>query len=92
VPALALLPNRELAGPQVEEICERVDRVPLAIELAAMHVGCFWAAGRWRRPRPFVRKTGDGVAALRARAQTPLPANEQEAFDGTVSGARLAPT
>lgn len=36
--AHAQLPDRELNGQQVAEICERVDRLPLAIELAAMHV------------------------------------------------------
>lgn len=36
--ARALRPDWIAVGPQVEEICQRLDRLPLAIELAAMHV------------------------------------------------------
>jgi predicted ATPase/transcriptional regulator with XRE-family HTH domain len=68
--AQALRPDRAYAVDEVAAICERVDRLPLAIELAAMHVKILSLAQVRERLSHRLRLLRGGARDLPARQQT----------------------
>ncbi len=68
--AQALRPDRAYAVDEVAAICEQVDRLPLAIELAAMHVKILSLAQVGERLSHRLRLLRGGARDLPARQQT----------------------
>ena len=68
--ALAIRPNNVYASPEVAAICERLDRLPLAIELAAMHVKTLSLPDLYERLTHRLKILRDGARDLPARQQT----------------------
>jgi predicted ATPase/transcriptional regulator with XRE-family HTH domain len=68
--ALAIRPGGVYAEHQVAAICERLDRLPLAIELAAMHVKTFSLPELYERLTHRLALLRDGPRDLPARQQT----------------------
>ncbi len=68
--AQALRPGGTYATPLVQAICERVDRLPLAIELAAVHVKVFSLAELLERLTNRLALLRGGARDLPARQQT----------------------
>jgi predicted ATPase/transcriptional regulator with XRE-family HTH domain len=68
--ALAMRPGGVYAEHQVAAICERLDRLPLAIELAAMHVNTFSLPELYERLTHRLALLREGPRDLPARQQT----------------------
>ncbi|HEY6406359.1 MAG TPA: tetratricopeptide repeat protein, partial [Ktedonobacteraceae bacterium] len=68
--ALAIRPNGVYASREVAAICDRLDRLPLAIELAAMHVKTFSLPDLYERLTHRLVVLRDGARDLPARQQT----------------------
>jgi predicted ATPase/DNA-binding XRE family transcriptional regulator len=68
--ALAIRPGGVYAEHQVAAICERLDRLPLAIELAAMHVNTFSLPELSERLTHRLALLREGPRVLPARQQT----------------------
>src|SRR6266566_190311 len=68
--ALAIRPGGVYAPQQVAAICERLDRLPLAIELAAMHVNTFSLPELYERLTHRLALLREGPRDLPARQQT----------------------
>ena len=68
--ALAIRPEGVYAAQEVAAICERLDRLPLAIELAAMHVKTFSLADLHERLAHRLKLLRDGSRDLPVRQQT----------------------
>jgi predicted ATPase/transcriptional regulator with XRE-family HTH domain len=68
--ALAIRPGGVYAPQEVAAICERLDRLPLAIELAAMHVKTFSLPDLHERLTHRLALLRDGARDLPARQQT----------------------
>jgi predicted ATPase/transcriptional regulator with XRE-family HTH domain len=68
--ALAIRPGGGYAEHQVAAICERLDRLPLAIELAAMHVNTFSLPELYERLTHRLALLREGPRDLPARQQT----------------------
>jgi len=68
--ALAIRPGGVYASPEVAAICERLDRLPLAIELAAMHVNTFSLPELYERLTHRLALLREGPRDLPARQQT----------------------
>ena len=68
--ALAVRPGGVYAPQQVAAICERMDRLPLAIELAAMHVKTLSLPDLYERLTHRLAILRDGARDLPARQQT----------------------
>ncbi len=68
--AQALRPGGTYATELVQAICEQVDRLPLAIELAAVHVKVFSLAELLERLTKRLALLRDGARDLPARQQT----------------------
>jgi len=68
--ALAIRPGGVYAPREVAAICERLDRLPLAIELAAMHVKTFSLPDLHERLTHRLALLRDGARDLPARQQT----------------------
>ena len=68
--ALAMRPGGVYAEHQVAAICERLDRLPLAIELAAMHVNTFSLPELYDRLTHRLALLRDGPRDLPTRQQT----------------------
>src|SRR5215469_13146284 len=68
--AQARLPGRTYAASEVAAICERVDRLPLAIELAAMHIKVFSLPELQERLTHRLGLLRGGARDLPARQQT----------------------
>ena len=68
--ALAIRPGGVYAPQEVAAICERLDRLPLAIELAAMHVKTLSLPDLYERLTHRLAVLRDGARDLPARQQT----------------------
>ena len=68
--ALAVRPGGVYAPQQVAAICERLDRLPLAIELAAMHVKTLSLSDLYERLTHRLKILRDGARDLPERQQT----------------------
>jgi predicted ATPase/transcriptional regulator with XRE-family HTH domain len=68
--ALAIRPGGVYAEHQVAAICERLDRLPLAIELAAMHVNTFSLSELYERLTHRLALLREGPRDLPARQHT----------------------
>jgi predicted ATPase/transcriptional regulator with XRE-family HTH domain len=68
--ALAMRPGGVYASQEVAAICERLDRLPLAIELAAMHVRTFALPELYERLTHRLALLREGPRDLPARQQT----------------------
>jgi predicted ATPase/DNA-binding XRE family transcriptional regulator len=68
--AMAIRPGGVYASKDVAAICERLDRLPLAIELAAMHVKTFSLPALYERLTHRLALLRDGARDLPARQQT----------------------
>ena len=68
--ALAIRPGGVYAPQEVAAICERLDRLPLAIELAAMHVKTLSLPDLYARLTHRLAVLRDGARDLPARQQT----------------------
>ena len=68
--ALAIRPGGVYAPREVAAICERLDRLPLAIELAAMHVKTLSLPDLYERLTHRLAVLRDGARDLPARQQT----------------------
>jgi predicted ATPase/DNA-binding XRE family transcriptional regulator len=68
--ALAIRPGGVYAPHEVAAICERLDRLPLAIELAAMHVRTLSLPDLYTRLTHRLAVLRDGARDLPARQQT----------------------
>ncbi|HEY6408873.1 MAG TPA: helix-turn-helix domain-containing protein, partial [Ktedonobacteraceae bacterium] len=68
--ALAIRPAGVYAPQEVAAICERIDRLPLAIELAAIHVKTFTLPDLYERLTQRLTLLRDGARDLPARQQT----------------------
>jgi predicted ATPase len=68
--ALAIRPDGVYSSPEVAAICERLDRLPLAIELAAMHVKTLSLPELYDRLTHRLKILRDGARDLPARQQT----------------------
>jgi predicted ATPase/DNA-binding XRE family transcriptional regulator len=68
--ALAIRPGGVYSSPEVAAICERLDRLPLAIELAAIHVKTLSLSDLYDRLTHRLKFLRDGARDLPARQQT----------------------
>jgi non-specific serine/threonine protein kinase len=68
--ALAIRPGGVYTPPEVAAICERLDRLPLAIELAAMHVKTLSLPDLYERLTHRLAILRDGARDLPGRQQT----------------------
>jgi len=68
--ATAIQPGRLYASQEVAAICERLDRLPLAIELAAIHVKTLSLPMLYKRLTERLAFLRDGARDLPARQQT----------------------